>query len=110
MSVRTDPRRRRFVTNAQQLLADALDSLDHDAIARMAGVPPDRLRRWCLTRHKTTIAQKAAIAVAVIAIAPKTSLLFRRAVNLRGQVCAAIEYELGITSATESGPKTQLWL
>jgi hypothetical protein len=99
---------RRRATTAKRLLADSLAGLDSTILARAAGVRVDQLTRWSASAYKMTIAEKAALAIAVIGIAPESSPLFHDALNLRGQVRAAIEYEAGVTSRGDGPTRTRL--
>jgi hypothetical protein len=93
---------RRRATTAKRLLADSVIGLDPAILARVAGVPVEELVRWSTTSHRMTLAERAALAIAVIAIAPESSPLFRDALNLRAQVQAAFEYETHVTSRGEN--------
>lgn len=97
---RSGPRR---ATTAKRLLADSLVGIGPAALARAAGVSVERLDRWSSSAYKMTTDERAALAVAVIATASESSPLFRDALNLRGQVCAALDYEAGKT-ARDAGP------
>lgn len=92
-------------TNAAQLLRYALESIDDETLARAVGVPVERLRRWASRSHTMTLGERAALAVAIIALAPPSSSLMSGAATLREQVRTAVEYQLGVTRATEQAPR-----
>jgi len=97
---RTAPRR---ATTAKKLLTESLAGIGPAALAHAAGVSVERLEHWSTSAYRMTTAERAAVAVAVIAMAPQSSVLFRDALNLRAQVCAAMDYEAGVT-VRGSGP------
>jgi hypothetical protein len=92
--VRRGPRR---ATTAKRLLTDALAQIGAVALARAAGTSVEHIERWSSPAYKMTTAERAALVIAVITTTSPASGLFREALNLRGQVCAAMDYEAGVT-------------
>jgi hypothetical protein len=75
-----------------------------EPLDRCLGVLPERIEQWKNGTVRMSLAEQAALALAVLSIAPQGSRLFRQAAALRGQVRAAVEYESGNTVRHLSGP------
>jgi hypothetical protein len=86
-------------------LRQALQSLDASELSRAVGVSVERLQRMASPSYTMSVEERAALAIAIIALVPPSSPLFSGAATLRGQVRAMIEYRLGVTSATVEGPR-----
>src|SRR6478752_3761694 len=67
---RTTPRR---ATTAKKLLTESLAGIGPAALAHAAGVSVERLEHWSTSAYRMTTAERAAVAVAVIAMAPQSS-------------------------------------
>jgi hypothetical protein len=97
------PARTPAITAAQRLLILAAEELDQP-LDRYLGVSPERTEQWKSGAVRMTLSEQAALALALLALAPPGSRLFRQAAALRGQVRAAMEYESGSSVRHMSGP------
>jgi hypothetical protein len=91
------------ITAAQRLLVLAAEELDQP-LDRYLRVPPERIEEWKSGAVRMSLPEQAALALALLAVTPPGSRLFRQAAALRGQVRAAIEYESGSIVRHMSGP------
>jgi hypothetical protein len=75
---------------ARSLLRDAMTTLDHRMLARIIGVPIDRLEAWRAGDATMAFADRIGSAMAIVTLAPVGSELFRRAARLRAELAASI--------------------
>jgi hypothetical protein len=89
-------------TLSADLLRHALDDIDHVTLAGVIGAPIDQLQRWSTGEAPMNLSERMAVVMAVIALAPVGSDLFRNAARVRAQLAAVIEYETGVTSTDQN--------
>jgi hypothetical protein len=94
---------RTVITAAQRLLVLAAEEIG-EALQDSLRISPERVEQWKSGAVRMSLSEQAALALAVLSIAPSGSRLFRQAAALRGQVRAAAEYESGTTVRHLSGP------
>ena len=87
---------------AAQLLRDAMASVDPLAMSGMIGAPVDQLQRWAEREDSMSFPARMATVMAVIALAPMGSDLFREGARLRAQLAATLEYQSGVTGTSDN--------
>jgi hypothetical protein len=70
------------------LLGEAMQLLDSAMLARIVGVPADRLHAWVRGDTAMTFPDRIGSAMAIVTLAPVGSTLFRQAARLRAELAA----------------------
>lgn len=104
MSDNASDARRFRATLAARLLRDAAKTIDEITLARVIGVPTDGVQDWAEGRVAMTLSDRVRVAMAIITLAPAGTTLFRHAARLRAQLLATVEFDRGVTSATQTPP------